>query len=491
MEGNEVDPVEETTKELVIKASPTELSKSIDSFSYPLAQYLGSLGLPIENVLYSIEERKKIINSLEQALDILPIDDRAKAYYLTKFTVAVSVGLFDGALNYLWDETIGALRRLVLKFDLQYFFAVAEKVSSRYRNLSSPDHLDQIQDHDLLESCRRIGLLSDINYRRLEHVNFMRNHASAAHPTDHEIDGFEMLGWLATCLRYAIIAEPDHSVIVIKQLIDNIRTVTIPARDIESIGNDIAKQPQERIDDLLWTIFGMYVDPGMNATAKSNIQGLASHVWQVTSEDRKYEVGAKFGVYRKNAEVARKDSTQEFLEIVKGVGYKDEDSLAGEIIEELEALKTAHFGFNNFYNEYPYAKALKYLLPLTGKIPRSSRTMWVKTISICFIGNGLGYYEGVDKGALPYYEEYSDNFTEAETVEFIKLFQDPEFNTPLVRSKCDRRARELADKLKKKHKNVHVQKALDEIIKCPVGRLDKLAATAPYKTVLANLPTQS
>ena len=110
------------------------------------------------------------------------------------------------------------------------------------------------------------------------------------------------------------------------------------------------------------------------------------------------------------------------------------------------------------------------------------------TISICYIGNGHGYYEGVDTGALPYYEEYSDNFTESETVEFTKLFKDPEFNTPLIRAKCDRRTKELADKLKKKHTNVHIQRALDEIIKCPVGRLDKLAATAPYKVALSTLP---
>ena len=39
MGENEIDPVEETTKELVIKASPTELSKSITFlFPYPLIE---------------------------------------------------------------------------------------------------------------------------------------------------------------------------------------------------------------------------------------------------------------------------------------------------------------------------------------------------------------------------------------------------------------------------------------------------------------------
>jgi hypothetical protein len=112
---------------------------------------LRNIGLPTENILSPVEERKKVIDQLESVLGILPVEDRQKAYYLTKFTVAVAVGLFDGALNYLWDETIGALRRLVNKIDLGYFFAVAATINSRNKNFTTADDLDQVADHDLLE----------------------------------------------------------------------------------------------------------------------------------------------------------------------------------------------------------------------------------------------------------------------------------------------------------------------------------------------------
>jgi hypothetical protein len=478
---------EEKSKEIV-PVPPTQFEKSIVSFNSPLAEYLGTLGLPVHDVLYPISERRNIINALESALEVLPIDQREKAYYLTKFTVAVAVGLFDGALNYLWDQTISALRRLVLSFDLIYFFSVEEKINSRYKNLSNPDDLDEISDHDLLEACRRIGLLSDVNYKRLEHVNFMRNHASAAHPTEHDIDGFEMLGWLRVCLRHAITAVPDHSVITIKRLIDNIRAVSIPPADIPAIGADISKQPQERIDDFLWAIFGMYTDPKVNATAKANISALAKYVWDSTSDDRKYEVGARFGVFRKNADITRKDATQEFLESCDGLRYKDEDSLAGELIEKLQTLKSVHYAINNFYNEYVPASSLESSFPLTGKVPRSARSMWVKVLSTCFIGNGYGYKQGVDESALPYYSRYVGNFSEAETVEFLRLFKDPEFTSPLSRTKCDIRTRKLATILKGKYTNTYVQKALDLIIKCPEGKLDILADITEYKAMLSSLP---
>jgi len=475
-------------KSELIVAKSTELSQPIDDLHKQLEGYLSHVGLPIDNVVVPIAERKKVISSLEESLSIIPFDDRIKSHYLSKFTVAISVGLFDGALNYLWDETIRAFRRLIIAFDLQYFYSIAEKVSSRYKNLSKEEDIDQVSEHDLLEACRRIGLLSDVNYQRLEHVNYMRNHASAAHPNDNDIDGFEMLGWLSVCLKHAITAKPDHSLIAVKQLLTNIRTTVIPTTDYLVIGADFVKQPIERIDDFLWTIFGLYTTAQTTVETKQNIAGIAPYIWPASTEDRKYEIGAKFGVFRKNAEVARKDASQEFLQIVNGLKYKDEDSLAGEIIEILENLSRAHFGGNNFYNEYPHAVSLDNSLPPNGVVPRAARSMWVKVLSICFVGNGHGYREGVDESALPYYQKHIANFTESEIVDFIKLFGDPEFTSPLARSKPDQRVRQLANILMSKTTNTHMQKSLSLIVSAPVSTAHKLHTTSAFKSSLEYLP---
>lgn len=290
--------------------SAQDLQQSIDGFNQPLARYLRELNLPTENVLYPIEERKSVIEALEDALSELPYDERTKSHYLSKFTVAIAAGLFDGALNYLWNETIGALRDFVATFDLQYFYSVLSKINNRYENLRGKEDLEEVSDHDLLEACRRVGLLSDVNYRRLEQINYMRNHASAAHPNEQELDAYEMLGWLRTCLRHAINAEPDPPVIRVKQLLANIRESVIPDRDIPQIGKEVSKMGQERVDDLLWTLFGMFTDPQVDSDARTNIKKLGQHVWDAASEDRKHEVGARFGVFRKNAEVERKKLTQ-------------------------------------------------------------------------------------------------------------------------------------------------------------------------------------
>lgn len=474
--------------ELIVVADAGLLVSPIGELNTQLEGYLVNVGLPVNNVVASIIERKKVIAQLNDALEILPVADRGNAHYLSRFTIAIAAGLFDGALNYLWDETVRALRRQVISFDIQYFYSVSEKISSRYKTLSKPEEIDQVSEHDLLEGCRRIGLVTDVNYQRLEHVNYMRNHASAAHPNDNEIDGYEMLGWLTVCLKYAITAEPDHSLISIKQLLQNIRAVAIPSDDFSVIGSDLAKQPQERIDDFLWTMFGIYTDDKSAQHARDNIEGISPAVWAAATEDRKYEIGARFGILRKNGEVSKKDACQKFLEVVGGLAYKDEDSLAGELIEKLENLYRAHFGSNNFYNEYPHAKALNDSLPATGKIPRAARAMWVKVIAICYVGNGYGYRQGVDEQGLPYYQKYVTNFTDSDAVEFVKLFLEPEFASPLSRSIPDKRVRDLASLLKAKHTNVHLQRALDLIITAPAKTLYGLYNTSDFKNVVNHLP---
>ncbi|WP_144876123.1 hypothetical protein, partial [Hyella patelloides] len=370
----------ETSAEIVLIPSGNESSQietSIAAFSKPIADLLTHIGLPTENILSPIAERETVIFSLEKTLRILPIEEKRKAEYLSKFTVSITVGLFDGALNFLWNETINALNRLVVNFDLQYFYTVASSISSKYKNLNKEEELEAISPHDLLEICRRIGLITDISHRKLEYINYLRNHSSAAHPNENELSGIEMLSFLENCLKYAIITKPDHSAIELKQLLENIRINEIPNQDFPTIGMAFSKQPQERINDFLLSIFGIYCDSRQEHKVRNNIESLITYVWNYSSEDIKYQLGSKFGLYRNNGDVYRKNATQKILELVNGLQYKDEDSLAAELIEKLQDLRTVHFEYNNFYNEYSHAKSLANSIPKSA-IPKSARKLFVK-----------------------------------------------------------------------------------------------------------------
>lgn len=463
-----------------------DIERSISAFNQPLAELLSHAGLPVENVLSPIEERRKVIVSLSSVLELIPIDERAKSFYLSKFTVAITAGLFDGALTFLWDEAVKALRRLVASFDLQYFYSIAESTSPRYRGLSSEEELEAISEHDLLEICRRIGLINDVNHKRLAQVNYFRNHASAAHPNEHEISGIEILSYLEHCIKYAILSKPDHSVIQVKRLLDNIRVNIIPPADFQVIGSDLQKQPQERIDDFVASIFGLFCDTRQNQNVKNNIVGIIPFIWPLSSEDKKYMIGSKYGTYRKNGDIPRKDAADYFLSIVQGQKYKDEDSLAGELIEKCQQLRAAHFGMNNFYNEYQHALEIDTSLPPSG-IPRAAKRDFVKVICLCYIGNGHGYREGVDERALPYYEKYINIFGEKEIQIFLSLYTDPEFTIDIHKQKPDSRARYLSNLLKNKTNNVILTNGLDMIIGMAPLKLEKIKNVKTFKDILSKI----
>ena len=432
-----------------------------------MAGFLSSLGLPTENVLVDFGERRFVLQSMQQTLDVLPYDERAKAYYLSKFSVAIMVGLFDAALNFLWDETILALRRLATGIDLSYFFDTAEKREAYRSKLQTVEDIRLLDDFTLIDTCARVELLSDVNRERLRHINFMRNHASAAHPNQSDLTGPEMIAWLSNCLRYAITAKPDHAVIATKQLLTNIRGTLIPPKDIPVIASDLEKFSTERVDDLLWTLFGVYVDPSQRADCRINISNLAPHVWALASEDRKFQVGARHEHFIKQADQQRKIFADEFLVHVNGQQYRAGDVLASELLDKLRSLNAAHNGINNFYNEWPHAESLASSLPVSGVVPRAARLEWVKVITKCHIGNGHGYYEGVDTSADREYRRYIAGFGEPDVVEFLRLFEVPEFTVDFDSPKAHRRAQALAAALKDKTKNVHVERALDVLLAQP------------------------
>ncbi len=471
-----------------VAGTATELETSIQGFNAPLAGFLGSLGLPTERVLVDFAERRFVLQSLQQTLDVLPYAEREKAYYLSKFSVAIAVGLFDAALNFLWDETILALRRLAASIDLSYFFDTAEKRESYRARLQTEEDLKLLDDLTLIDTCARVDLLTDVNRERLRHISYMRNHASAAHPNQSDLTGQEMVAWLSNCLRYAITAKPDHAVIATKQLLTNIRGTLIPEKDIPVIARDFEKFTQERIDDLLWTLFGVYVDPGQKADCRTNIANLAPYVWALAGEDRKLQIGARHEHFIKQADQQRKIFADEFLEHVDGQSYRSEDVLAGELLDKLRNLNAAHNGMNNFYNEWPHAAGLASSLPVSGVVPRAARLEWVKVITKCHIGNGHGYREGVDETAYRHYQGYIAAFGEAEIVQFLRLFEDPDFTVDFGSPKADRRARALAATLRERAKNIHVRRAIDVLLAQPEGTLRKLPIVTKFKEALKSLP---
>lgn len=121
-----------------------EIQSSISDFNEPFTEYLMDLKLPVEGVLAPIEGRKIIISSIEAEINKIKPENREVAVYLTRFLASVAAGLFDGALTYLWNETIKRLRKMIVNYDLDYFYKVNAENNNRYQNLKTEEDLASI-----------------------------------------------------------------------------------------------------------------------------------------------------------------------------------------------------------------------------------------------------------------------------------------------------------------------------------------------------------
>ncbi|OYO15461.1 hypothetical protein CGZ98_03380 [Enemella evansiae] len=72
--------------------------------------------------------------------------------------------VFDAALNYLWDQTIIELRQRVSGYDLDYFFAIAEKDPVKRNKLNDVVDLSKIDDFDLIRAAGEIELITEVGH---------------------------------------------------------------------------------------------------------------------------------------------------------------------------------------------------------------------------------------------------------------------------------------------------------------------------------------
>lgn len=471
---------------LVPKVDSSEVKTTLEQISTPITGFVKYNGLPTDNILATDDEKSKLFMTFSAAIETLPIEYREKAEYLTKFIIAGAVGLFDGALNYLWNEIIKSLREKIVNYDLMYFYSIAEQLNKNYKNLKTKEDLRYISDHDFLEIIRRIGLIDDIAFHSLDNINYLRNNASAAHPNVNELTGIKLNSLLEDGIRYAILSQPNRSMITIKQLFDNIMKIEIPDDDFDAIAEELIKLNEEPLNDFAKTLFGLYCDPNTEEFVLKNIIEISRRIWHVLTETTKYNIGAKFGVYRVNGDTSRKDRVNKYLETVEGINYKDSDSIVSELIDLLNQLRSVHFSFNNFYNEYSYARDIEKLIPKTG-IPNSIKKLFVKIICLCYAGNGNGYLEGVDTDAVIIYEKLIEKFDNDEIKHLINLFSDSEFTIEFYKSKPDERIRNLCQRLLNKTQNEDLKTGLRLIINHPQFSLKNLYLTSEYKELISKI----
>jgi hypothetical protein len=361
----------------------------LNEFETGLKQVLELHSLPTENVFVEIPQRVNVFKNLDTVLNQISAEEKQQSLYLSKFIASTASGLFDASLNYLWDETILQIRKRVSQYDIEFFYDNAV-TGDRRKKLKDENDLNKVDDYDLIKGAKEIGLISDLGFKHLEYINYMRNWASAAHPNNSEITGLQLVSWLETCIKEVITLPISNVTIRIKQLLQGVKNTAISASGAQEISVFTTGLTQEQINNLASGFFGIYVRQETTSQTHQNINLLLPEIWGRVDEDVKQSFGLKYAHYTANNSQDEKKLSREFLQIVNAESYIPDDLRAIEIDYTIDNLLSAHRGFNNFYNEPAFARQLLRVIGQPLKIPKSVEKKFIIAIVETFLTNGNG-----------------------------------------------------------------------------------------------------
>lgn len=456
----------------------------LNEFENELKHVLSLHSLPTDGVFVNISERINVFRNLESVLAQISKEEKEQSLYLSKFIASTASGLFDASLNYLWDETILQIRKRVSQYDIEFFYDNAV-TGERRKRLKDENDLDKVDDYDLIKGAKEIGLISDLGFKHLEYINFMRNWASAAHPNNSEITGLQLVSWLETCIKEVITLPISNVTIRIKQLLQGVKNTSISNKDAQEIAVFTTSLTQEQINNLASGFFGIYVKIETDSQTHQNINKLLPEIWGRVDEDIKQSFGLKYAHFTANNTQDEKKLSRQFLQIVNAESYIPDDLRAIEIDNTIDNLLSAHRGFNNFYNEPAFARQLQRIIGQPIKVPKSVEKKFIIAIVETFLTNG----NGVAVSANEIYFEILSNLDSHQANIAILSFTDTRISSRLQFNLSQRKFNQLIEIVKPSITSPPVTDLIDYIQNDYKGKLQFLMNDKTVKTSVDNLKT--
>lgn len=447
-----------------------------------LLGFLEQHDLPTNNIFAPVPERATVFKNIEDVIDKIEIPNREDSVYISKFVAAIATGLFDAGLNYLWDETILQIRKRVIQYDLEYFYDNAVTGEKR-KKLETEDDIVKLDDYDLIKGAKEIGLISNLGFKHLEYINYMRNWASAAHPNQNELTGLQLVGWLETCIKEVISLPISNIAVRIKQLLTGVRLNEISEKDAEEISVFFTNLTTEQANNLASGFWGIYTNSSTEQKSRQNIILLLPELWGHVSEDTKDGLGIKYGNFVANNYLEEKKLAREYLRIVNAESYIPDDLRGVEIESAINDLLVAHRGGNNFYSEPSFARQLIRIVGESPKVPKQINKQYVYALIEVFMTNA----NGIAWNAEPTYIKLIQNFDETQATIAMLSFTTTEISSKLQFHLCRKKFLSIVEFAKKRITKPVILELAEKIQDFPESNLENLMKDKRIQTILESI----
>ena len=391
-------------KRSAIAKSSSKGIADLDSVSSVSGKLLGDLTAALRvprEVVADDDQIAEALSGLPRLLRRMPPELRDER--IARACVAIACGLFDSAINYVWNASVVELRKKVLRFGLHVIPQVLDDKSFDEQSL-----LD-LKDSELLSLCLRLNLITDQSYFFLDQCRATRNSYSVAHPAAGDVDEDEVLNFVSRCQKHALSNKQNPKGVDTKELLRSVHGSRLKKVQREAWEERLRGTFDAQRELLFGMLHGIYCDPDSGEEARVNALALCSPFENELTPKSQSMLVDRHQAYKAKGDDARYKASQIFFEKMGLVDLLGKSEIHSMVTSAARSLLRVHDGWDNFYNEPPFADRLAELTRGVA-IPDSAQGAFVEAVVLCGIGNTYG----VSAGAMPSYRAMIKAFSPRE-----------------------------------------------------------------------------
>ena len=268
-----------------------------------IASLTSALGIPRE-VLAPDEEIAQAWVSLPR--ELRQITANVHGELIARMCVSVRAGLFDGAINYIWNATVLHLRQRMREFGLPVVSQILQQ------NFEEANLVD-LQDSELIIFCLKLNLITESGFFFLNQCRETRNNFSAAHPSMGTINDREFITFLNRCVRYALSDESSPVGVDIRAFISAVKNDRFAENQLAAwIGRLNATHDSQR-QLLFGMLHAIYCDPSSPEPSRLNCLDLCSAYQSGFTSATKSDLIDRHSEYLAKGDTPRHNASQQFF----------------------------------------------------------------------------------------------------------------------------------------------------------------------------------
>lgn len=395
----------------VTKVKPNPIAVALPNVilrSSPLLSELTkALGVP-RDVLADDEQIKQALSQLPRLIERIPSNLRDER--IVRMCVAVASGLFDAAINYIWNAAVLELREKVRRFGINVVPQVIDDKAF------DEDSLLDLKDAELLDLCLKLNLIGDDDFFFLDQCRATRNSFSVAHPAQGVLDEDEVVSFLSRCQKHALSSERNPKGVDTKTLLTSLKASKFTNDQHEEWSRRIKDTFDAQRELLFVMLHGIYCDPASGEEARLNALALCDAVITDMSPKAKSALVDRHQEYKAKGDDARLKASLKFFEGIRQLALLSEAEVHAVFTSASNKLLSAHNGWDNFLNEPPFAERLLEL-STRNPVPDTAQLIFVDAVITAAIGNTYG----VSRAASPSYDAIVRSFSPNEVRLMLEL----------------------------------------------------------------------